>query len=349
MKHFLLSLVSLAFLNCACGQETEHYTVRVTVPGDPNTVIGVGDFSLTGTKLLYVLPIPVTFVSTGTVNIVSGSEPNGTILFPLDGPFCSADRGCGFGGESQITPEQAALIRSGSTQVVVDELYRGLILTNLLCGIPSGISANFEAILRGRDPRDRRIRVQWGTAAFTLHEHLLQYEVELPSAFGPYTGWISIAGRDDPSFLGTLDCQPGSTSAPPAGIDFDELPRCKAAGSLCISDQRIADLLAGQGMILIDHPIGLPALGDIAPVDTDRDGVPDYRDTCLNTQSGEVVNASGCSIAQLAPCAGPWKNHGEYVNRVREVTSDFVRAGLITEDQRRTLLNQAAQSGCGGR
>ena len=98
-----LSLVALAFLNCAFGQETEHFTVKVTVPGEPNAVIGEGDFRLTGTKLLYVLPIPITFVSTGTVNVVSASDPNGTILFPLDGPYCSADRGCGFVGQSQIT------------------------------------------------------------------------------------------------------------------------------------------------------------------------------------------------------------------------------------------------------
>src|SRR5262249_54770272 len=53
--------------------------------------------------------------------------------------------------------------------------------------------------------------------------------------------------------------------------------------------------------------------------DADCDGVGDSADRCPNTPAGSIVNANGCSIDQLAPCAGPatggtWRNHGEYVS-----------------------------------
>src|SRR5881397_2384057 len=40
------------------------------------------------------------------------------------------------------------------------------------------------------------------------------------------------------------------------------------------------------------------------PVDSDGDGVPDGQDKCPGTPAVSVVDADGCSIAQLAPCHG---------------------------------------------
>jgi hypothetical protein len=64
------------------------------------------------------------------------------------------------------------------------------------------------------------------------------------------------------------------------------------------------------------------------------------------------VDANGCSIDQLAPCAGPasggtWKNHGQYVSTVAHVVEEFVDQGLITEEQGEEIVEQAAQSDCG--
>jgi hypothetical protein len=59
------------------------------------------------------------------------------------------------------------------------------------------------------------------------------------------------------------------------------------------------------------------------------------------------VNADGCSIDQLVPCDGPWKNHGEFVSTMAHVTKDFEQAGLITQSQRNAILSAAAQSDCG--
>jgi len=86
--------------------------------------------------------------------------------------------------------------------------------------------------------------------------------------------------------------------------------------------------------------------------DADVDGVADSSDRCPGTPAGAVVDASGCSIAQLAPCNGPasggtWKNHGQYVSAVAQAAEAFLAQGLISEDQAEEIVAQAAQSKCG--
>ena len=88
--------------------------------------------------------------------------------------------------------------------------------------------------------------------------------------------------------------------------------------------------------------------------DEDADGVPDSADLCPDTPQGEVVNSDGCSIDQLAPCAGPasggtWKNHGECVSTVEHVTEDFLEQGLISQDEKDAIVSAAAQSRCGAK
>jgi hypothetical protein len=88
--------------------------------------------------------------------------------------------------------------------------------------------------------------------------------------------------------------------------------------------------------------------------DADGDGVPDSADACPNTPAGAIVNANGCSIDQLAPCAGPasggtWNNHGAYVSTVARVAEDFLAQGLITEDEKDAIVAAAAESNCGSK
>jgi hypothetical protein len=57
--------------------------------------------------------------------------------------------------------------------------------------------------------------------------------------------------------------------------------------------------------------------------DEDGDGVGDSADQCPGTPAGALVDADGCSLDQIAPCAGPasggkWKNHGQYVSTVAQ-------------------------------
>ncbi len=77
-------------------------------------------------------------------------------------------------------------------------------------------------------------------------------------------------------------------------------------------------------------------------------------DVCPGTPLGGVVAPStGCSLAQLCPCAGPqgtsvaWRNHGQYVSCVAKSADSFVAQGLLTEAEKDALVSQAAQSVCG--
>jgi hypothetical protein len=83
--------------------------------------------------------------------------------------------------------------------------------------------------------------------------------------------------------------------------------------------------------------------------DSDSDGVPDDRDQCPNSPPGAVVNAHGCSIAQLCPCEGPWQNHSEYVQCVMERAGEFFDQGLIDENERKRITRAASRSDCGKR
>lgn len=83
--------------------------------------------------------------------------------------------------------------------------------------------------------------------------------------------------------------------------------------------------------------------------DADGDGVSDDHDQCPGTPTSVVVNADGCSLAQLCPCNGPWRNHGEYVRCAITHAWQFFRAGLITAEQRREFVRNAIRSDCGKR
>jgi hypothetical protein len=94
--------------------------------------------------------------------------------------------------------------------------------------------------------------------------------------------------------------------------------------------------------------------GSACDDDVDGDGVLEAADACADTPSGEVVNADGCSVSQLCPCehpagGGTWKNHGAYVACVSHAGSDFVEAGLLTEEEKDALVSAAGQSSCGAK
>jgi len=86
--------------------------------------------------------------------------------------------------------------------------------------------------------------------------------------------------------------------------------------------------------------------------DEDGDGVGDSADQCPGTPAGSIVDADGCSIDQLAPCAGPasggaWKNHGQYVSSIVHAVEEFLVEGLISVEQAEEIITEAAHSTCG--
>jgi len=87
--------------------------------------------------------------------------------------------------------------------------------------------------------------------------------------------------------------------------------------------------------------------GNACDADLDGDGVIDADDACLPTPNGQIVNASGCSVAQLCPCDNGWKNHGAFVKCNAHATNAFVAAGLMTEAQKGEWMSYVGSSSCG--
>ncbi len=89
------------------------------------------------------------------------------------------------------------------------------------------------------------------------------------------------------------------------------------------------------------------AAGDVCDMDDDGDGRLDADDSCLGTAPGATVGASGCSIADLCPCASAWKNHGAHVSCVARTSEAFLTAGLISAAEKDATVSAAAASSCG--
>lgn len=65
------------------------------------------------------------------------------------------------------------------------------------------------------------------------------------------------------------------------------------------------------------------------------------------TPFAATVNADGCALADLCPCASAWKNHGAYVSCVAKAGNAFVAAGLFTPAEKDAATSAAAESTCG--
>jgi hypothetical protein len=122
-------------------------------------------------------------------------------------------------------------------------------------------------------------------------------------------------------------------------------------GTSDIRDLIVSDL-DGDGAMEVIAITGIGAVVLSPELDQDGDGVLDGDDACPETQSGAVVDADGCSLDQLVPCAGPvtggtWKNHGAYVSAFAKAAEVFLAEGLITLEQKDILVSAAAESTCG--
>lgn len=98
---------------------------------------------------------------------------------------------------------------------------------------------------------------------------------------------------------------------------------------------------------------GAPALQlELATNDFDGDGVLDSVDACPLSEPRAAVDASGCSLREVCPCAHPssgpsWKSHGEYMSCFAHAASRFVALALLDDAQRVAEISGAAASACG--
>jgi hypothetical protein len=126
------------------------------------------------------------------------------------------------------------------------------------------------------------------------------------------------------------------------------LLRPRITNQIDLTEEQAGFFLDGFGLMrFVDTNNTISVTAYIRQLDGDQDGVPDSLDHCLATLPDSVVNADGCSIDQLAPCDGRWKNHGHFLRAFCTVTARFLQSGLIDPRQVRQLNRLAAQSACG--
>ena len=209
--------------------------------------------------------------------------------------------------------------------------------------------ADFTAHLRGANEVPANNSTYTGFGWFTLDGTHLSFTLGLDSPFSP-TG-AGVCGPAAPGSNAPVIFEvSGWVFAPP--VPGEGRAGLVTYGEYFLSLEQARQLRQGLWYVNISSA-GYPSgelRGQIVATDTndcDADGVPNHIDLCPDTPPGSVVDGHGCSIPQLCPCAGPWKNHREYVKCVKEQAHRFLREGQITHTERKAIVKQAEDSDCG--
>ena len=216
---------------------------------------------------------------------------------------------------------------------------------------PGGASRWIRAVRAIRDPGNIRFMPRDTPDGVLGH-----YGTAVPDTGGQYV-WAVLdrnsryavgltVDRDNDGVPNASDNCIGSVNPNQSNADGD------AAGDVCDLDDDndgVADgsdncpLVANAAQSDLDED----GLGNACDSDDDNDAVADGADQCLATAPGDLVDASGCSIADRCPCQGDWRNHGAYVRCVAHTSGLFASAGLIATTEKDAIVSAGAQSVCG--
>jgi hypothetical protein len=185
-----------------------------------------------------------------------------------------------------------------------------------------------------------------------------------PDTTPPALSNVTVSQVTESSAVVTWTSDEPATSGVEFGLGPNALDGVVADVALVTEHQvLLSGLAAGQAYYLIassedvsgnrksSEIVSFATLRGPSPGDTDGDGVADTADKCPGTVHGSRVDANGCSIADLCPCAPrrgkAWRNHKAYVSCVESAVTSFVKSGILNRKTGRTLVAAANCSTCG--
>jgi hypothetical protein len=353
MKNLFLALALIFFVFPVRAQETWQADITVSEPTFTFPVFS-GTVWLTRNHLV-ASGSGGRFSPAFIGGLAAPGETNAPIITSFD-MGCSADRPCGYSAEIFLTTSQIGQVLAGQWSVVLGENRRQIVFDRICRFMPTN-AIEFHSFVDGYNPTNRHRFIRFGRANFGLTGGNFSYEITMPAQYGPYSAFFRYA---DPSGirdifiadLGMIDCMPAiATNAPPDAVGLELAPQCVIRGAICVSSYQMGLILSGSTSIYLSPPASPSPeqWANIVPDDSDKDGVPDYLDHCPDTKPNSLINSEGCSIADLCPCDGNWRNHGDYVRCIIRTNGQFERDGLITRRQRRAIVFEAFDSRCGGR
>ena len=315
------------------------------VPRNNSAHAAQGSFTLVGQTLVYRVVVDLGFLPananiSGPANPDSISRHQITCLAPFT-PFSlpvfppQVD-GYMSRGQVALNETQIAELLAGRWYVNFTSAAfpRGEIRGQIRPAAPIQFTASF----RGANKLPRPRSSPSGTAVFTLTGSKLGYHLALDAAVLPFSAGImdheSPRARRD-GLIAALDISLG-VLIPEGGIPGEPGVGGQVLykGEVSLTDEQAWQLKREEFdlSILTSRNRRDELSGEILPMDSDFDGVPDYIND-LNEQ--------------LYPCEGPWTSHAQYVGTVRDVAASFAAARLITVPQFLRLVRNAQRSNCG--
>lgn len=184
-----------------------------------------------------------------------------------------------------------------------------------------------------------------GPSGIYITDYLNSYVHKLDYAGDFSTSWGGYDGTADGEFTY------------PTAIAVDSLGNLFLADTLNYRIQSFSgtwESCDGGAAGQINRPFGIATddSGNVYVADTFNHRILKYTFTMTNIiidgyDSGvedQVLNDGSTMRDLIAECAGGTNNHVEFANCVEELTNDWIMAGLITENEKATIINCATNS-----